>query len=336
VVVEAPHSSFTDHWIRVVEEEPLAPPPAAPGPVELVPYFEADAEEGEGRIYEGMAYVIYGRQQGDSLALEKGIDLLAAALADDPAHGEAQFLLGFARLQVGRVREAIPALEEAVRQDPNVPERLNALAQAYEADRRDAAYIERLYTRALQLQPAVADVRVNYGRFLEAQGRLEAALGQYRQAAEEQPWLAAAHYNLGTAYLKTGALEPAEAALRRALELEPDHPEALGNLGLLFASQGRTEAAGTLFRRAAEAHPAHPVALANLGAFYLNEGRLPEAIDLLRRAAQLRPAYVDALVNLALAYYRSGNPGLARQYARQALDADPSNPRARQLLASVE
>ena len=333
---EAPHASFTDHWIRVVALEPDPPPLlAAHEPPTLEPYFDRDQSTAEGRIYEGMAYVILARQQGDSLAYGKGIAVLEEALAADSVHGEAHFLLGLAYSDLGRIEAAIPPLETSIRLDADVPERLNALAQAYEAARRDPVRIGRLYRRALALEPALADVRLNYGRFLETQGRLDDAVEQYRQAAQEKPWMEAAYYNLGTAYLQQGDFAEAETTLLQALELAPDYPKALGNLGLLYASQDQTEKARTHFERAVAVAPGDATALGNLGTFYLNQNEPVRAIDLLRRAVEADSGYLAGWLNLALAYFNNDELDQAGRAARKALEIDPANAQARQILAAL-
>lgn len=334
---EAPHADFTDHWIRIStggEEPPL--PLVAHESQTLVPYFERD-KSGEGAaLYEGLAYIVLGNQQADTPALEKGIALLEEALAAHPgAGGNAHFLVGLSHLNQGRIEEAIPPLEQAVKIDPDVPERLKALAQAYEAGGRDPVPIGRLYRRALEIQPALADVRVNYGRFLEGQGRLDEAMAQYRQAAEEQPWLAVAHFNLGTGHIRWGEVEQAEAALQRALELQPTYAEALSNLGLLYAGQGRTDKAREYFDLAVAVAPGNATALGNLGTYYLNEDDLERAIELLSRAVEADPAYLDGLLHLSLAHFRNEDMDQARRYAEQALRIDPANPRARQILNAL-
>ena len=333
-----PHASFTDHWIRIVSNIPNPPGSVETRTVRLEPYFQ---EGDDGDVYRGMAYIVYGRQRGDSTAMKTGIRLLEESLPDERDSGgddhsvagfaEAHFLLGYAYMQMGDVDRAIPALEAAVLRGADVPERLNALAQAYEAVGRDPAIIERLYRRALEIQPAVADVRTNYGRFLEARNRMPDALEQYRIAIEEQPWLETAHYNLGTAYLRSGDLERAESALREAVRLHPDYVDALGNLGLLLASQGRTDDARTYFERAVDADPQDPVALGNLGAYHLNAGSLSKAIDLLERSIEADPQYVDGLVNLGIAHLNAGRPERARELARRALQISPNNAGARRL-----
>jgi len=335
---DAPHSSFTDHFIRVVrpEDRVTGQVEGKRGEVELAGYFPRDASGAEAEVYEGMAYVIYGRQQVDTGAIEQGVQLLEAALPKAPGLSEGHYLLGFARMQLGRMQAAIPALEEAVRLKPDVPERLNTLAQAYEATGHVPSEIERLYREALAIQPALADVRINYGRFLEAQGRMNEATREYRAAVEYEPWLASGHYNLGTALLRVGGA-PAEATqyLEQAIELQPDYVDALVNLGIVRAGQGATDVAGELFQRAVDADPNHPNALSNLGTYHLQRGAFGDAVNVLARAAAVAPGRADVAANLAAAYFQTGNVEEARRFAQRALSIDPGQPMARQVLNAL-
>jgi len=269
---DAPHSSFTDHWVRIVEE---APADVEPQDVEdLKAYFEEDRGSTSGAIYKARAEVVYALQKGGADALLAKANALQQALGASEAFDEARYLLGFTLLQIGEVERAIPELEAALRANPEVPERLNTLAQAYEAGQRDATRTERLYRRALQIQPALASVRVNLGRFLEARGRLDEAISTYRQAIEEQPWLVEAHYNLGTALLQKEQLEAGEASLQAALGLNPKYPDALTNLGLLSAMRGDLAVAESYFKRAVEAGPTHAPSL-NLSLIHISEPTRP-------------------------------------------------------------
>lgn len=333
---DAPHASFTDHWIRIVEEEPEVTALESTGDEALVAYFDEGPEGAAARRYRGVAYVVHGLRSGDQDAFYEGIDLLEESLAEDPDHGNAQFMLGYARMQTGDLERAIPALERSVRIDPDIPERLNALAQVYEQTGGDPATIERLYRRALAVQPDLADVRVNYGRWLDGRGRSAEAISAYERAAAEKPWLAVAHYNLGSAYLRVGRLQAGEEALQHALKLNPDYAEALGNLGSLYAQQGRTQRARELFLRAVDAAPESAVAHGNLGSFYVNEGAAAQAIPVLREAVALDPNYVTAHANLALAYYRTGALAEARAQAQHTVQIAPGNQLARQILQATQ
>jgi tetratricopeptide (TPR) repeat protein len=286
---DAPHASFTDHKVRVVREDEVTGP--ATGGTVLTPYYPYDAEDD---VYAGMAYVVLARQRAGAATYRTGIALLDAALEKTPEAGEAQFLLGFARLQMGQAREAVPALEEAVRIEPN-PERLNTLAQAYEASGRPAADAEARYREALQIQPAAASIRVNLARLLEAQQRLPEAVAEYRLAIEEEPWLAQAHVLLGGALAKAGDLPGAAETLQMAVQLEPGHADALTNLGAILAQQGQTSQAGSYFGRAVQAEPQNANALANYALYLLNAARPQEAFEYAQRSVQVNPQQATAL-----------------------------------------
>lgn len=332
---DVPHASFTDHWIRVVAEELPAPRASHDAPT-LVPYYEQDRESIDGRRYLARSYIVLGTQRSDTLALKKGIELIRESLAEaSDTTGQAEYQLGLTHWRLGRVEEAIPPLAEAIRRNPDIPERLNALAQAYELARRNPAETEQLYRRALEHVPALADIRLNFGRFLETRGRLDEATQQYRMAAEEMPRLATAHYNLGTAYLQQGAFQNAEQALLHALELDPDHPRALGNLGMLYASRNELDKAGRQFQRAVEAAPESATALSNLGTYYLDQEDLDRAIVYLTRAVEADPTFLEALLKLSLAHFRNEDYEEARAYAEKARAVDPGNALAQQIIDSI-
>ena len=285
---DAPHASFTDHWIRVVGEEDRVTGMAT-ATRDLEPYFEQDTPDG---VYTAMAYVVYGRQTGQAAEVRRGIGLLGEALERTPEMGEAQYLLGYARLQTGQAQAAIPPLEAARTASEN-PERLNTLAQAYEAVGR-VADAEVLYLRALEIQPAAARTRVNLGRLRESQGRVPEAIRSYQEAIAEEPWLMEAHTLLGGAYARAGDVDRAIGALREAVRLEPRQPDALTNLGVLLAQSGNVQAAGPLLRRAVAVGPRNANALANLALYELNEGRPQEALGHAQAALAVNPNQATA------------------------------------------
>ena len=227
-----PHGTFTDHWIRVVDERaPESTSTSARGggrPIE--PYYERDVNGSDARLYQAMGEVVYATQASDSRALANAAAALEAALGADTTRGEARFFLGVAYEQLGRVDDAIRALERSVRADSSHPDRLRALALAYERAGRSASVIEPLYRRALSLQPALAWIRAEYADFLHAQGRAADAEREYRAAVAERPSLAVPWFNLGTLLLETERLRDASAAFREAVRLDPVVAEGLGRL----------------------------------------------------------------------------------------------------------
>jgi Tfp pilus assembly protein PilF len=335
-VEDAPHSSFTDHKIRIVAEPDASQSVRSSTAEELEPYFARDHGTIDGTIYAAMANIIYGRQTARADMMRSGANELARLLEADTTRGEAHYLRGLAMHLLGDVDAAILSLEIAVRRDPNNPQRLNGLAQGYEAAGRSAVVVNRLYRRALAIQPAAAEIRVNYGRFLQGQSRLDEAEKEYRSAIQEDPWLTVAWHNLGTLQLSQGDIPAAEKSFRQAVHLDPFYADAIGNIAAIKASEGSEQEAEDLFERAVEVAPENRTALGNLGALRLNQGRLGQAINLLSRAVAKDSLFVDGLANLALAYFRADDPGRARSTAQRATLLDPSNALARQVLVATK
>src|SRR4030095_4104229 len=133
-----PHGTFTDHWIRVTK--PGAPPPtvARTGNSPIEPFFDRDRTGADAGIYQGMGGIVYATLATNTSALAAGAATLSKALGADTTRGEAHlpaaehFRLGVAYAQLGKTAEAVRALEQAVRIDSGRPDRLRALAQAYE------------------------------------------------------------------------------------------------------------------------------------------------------------------------------------------------------------
>jgi Tfp pilus assembly protein PilF len=336
-LLEAPHSAFTDHFIRVVREESEMQPQTAGDHDLLTAYFERDGRPSdESRIYEGMAYITRGYQGGFPEVVERGIALLDKAFADGLSSSEALYLHGYAQLTLGRPAEAIPSLEKAVRLEPGKVERLNALAQAYEkTGGRTRDRIEQLYREALRIQPVMADIRTNYGKFLQSNGRFDEARREYEQVVRDESWNANGWYNLGTLALQLGQLEDAENWLDRSRTLNPLNGGTLSNLGLVYLQTNRTAEARKILEDAVSRAPDHPEALENLGSLYLNLELDREAARMLERASLVNPGSADVQAKLALAWFRLEAYSKAELAAKTALGLNPDQPLALQILNAL-
>lgn len=118
------------------------------------------------------------------------------------------------------------------------------VARAEEAEAAlDLGEAERLYQRAMKLDPDDPLLPFNLGNVLDGLGRASEAERAYRTALERDPDLADAWYNL--AILRERRGEPIEAGIcyRRALAADPDFRDALYNLALLDSRHEYWEAA---------------------------------------------------------------------------------------------
>jgi Tfp pilus assembly protein PilF len=334
-LIEAPHSAFTDHWIRTVDK---TAPKALPTHIDagLTAVFQRDQEPGsESDVYRGMAEVTEGQRTGDRILIESGVSRLAKSTGSGASSSEALYLHGYGLTLLAKYAEAVAPLEEAVRMDPTQAERLNTLAQTYERLGRAPGPTEKLYREALRIQPALSDVRLNLGRFLESSNRIDEAIVEYKRAIEEEAWNDIAHYNLGTAYLRKGDLNLAEKYLKQAIKLDPFYGGAMSNLGLLYLQQNRLDLAEKTLLVSVDRVPDHVESLDNLGTFYLNKEDNKAAVSMFRRASAAAPTNDALLAKLALALFRNDELAAAKQTAEKALTINRNNELARQIVDAL-
>ena len=335
-LIEAPHSAFTDHWIRVVKEETVQPEKAHDAGL-MTPVFERDKKASPlTTVYAAMALITEGQRKADAALLQQGVSNIQGALNNEATPSEAWYLHGYALLLLNRPDEAIPSLEEAVRRDPDTVERLNTLGQAYERAGRNPETIEKLYLKALQIQPKMADIRINLGRLYETTGRLDDAIKQYQTAIQQESWNEVAYFNLGTAFLKKGDAAKAEKYLKVAIDLDPFYASAMSNLGLLYLQQNKLNLADRILATSVERVPSHVDSVDNLGSLRLNQERYSEAVLLFKQALQIVPNSDVLWSKLALTLFRMDQFALANEAAKRALGLNPANVLAKQVVTATE
>jgi tetratricopeptide (TPR) repeat protein len=134
---------------------------------------------------------------------------------------------------------------------------------------------------------------------LVTQGRLDEAVGQYRELTARDPSLFEGHNKLGYALMRTGQSQNALAAIRRALQLQPKNSEAHNNLGLALMQVGRPQDAVESLRTATELNPQYSEAHYNLGHALIAAERPAEAAGQFREALHVRADWTPALASLA-------------------------------------
>lgn len=225
-----PHGTFTEHWIRATAQESPRRTARRRGDSPIEPFYDRDKTGPDAEVYRGMGAIYYATLANSSRVMGDAASALSRALTNNTTHGEAHFLLGVAYEQLGKTDDAIRALERSLAVDSTRPDALRALAQAYQRAGRPAADIDRLYQRALALQPALAWIRAEHADFLQTQGRRDEAEKAYRSALAEQPSLAVAWFNLGTLLAESGRLDESSNAFREAVHLDPAVAQGLAPL----------------------------------------------------------------------------------------------------------
>jgi tetratricopeptide (TPR) repeat protein len=140
----------------------------------------------------------------------------------------------------------------------------------------------------------------NLAAMLQARGRLQEAVTQYRLALRARPEDPVANNALGGALLATGHVDEAVQHLTLALKGRPDYFDAHYNLGLALASRGDFAGAIEHLQAAVQLHPQDADAEANLGSAFAEAGRIPEAKLHFLRALAINPNQPQARDNLKL------------------------------------
>ncbi len=99
----------------------------------------------------------------------------------------------------------------------------------------------------------------------------------YRRAVELDPWLAIAHTNLGNIHFRRQDPDAAENLYRKALEIDARQPEAQYNLGYVMLERGNPGDAVPLFEGAIRADPRFADAYFNLAMALEQVGRSVDA-----------------------------------------------------------
>ncbi len=183
------------------------------------------------------------------------------------------------------------------------------------------------------LEKCPTEIRIhnNLGQALEKEGRIEEAMGYYRQAIEQNAMFADAYNNLGLALEKVGEVKEAVQAYRSVLKFDPANPDALYNLGSSLGRQGRGKEA-LLHLEAAHKHlpsDVDPDVHNNMGIILAMHGRLDESIEHFIEALRISPNDPLTHNNLAMTYARQGDLAAAKKHFREALRLEPGFEEAR-------
>jgi tetratricopeptide (TPR) repeat protein len=123
--------------------------------------------------------------------------------------------------------------------------------------------------------------------------------------------------------------------LRKAEARDPGDVAVLAQLAQLYDLAGDEERAIALSERAVRLDATQVAVAVNLGTYYVQRGRAREAMRLWTDALSRNPALTSVRINLAVAYYHAGDPAAAEASALKALEYDPDQETARQLLSEI-
>jgi tetratricopeptide (TPR) repeat protein len=198
------------------------------------------------------------------------------------------FKLGAAFYQAGYPDQALPYLEETVRQMPANDKALNAIGQIH-LDRGRPREAREYLERAVAANPALGEGWNNLGGVELGAGNLDAALRNYRRAIELLPRAAYPLVNAGEVEARQGRMEAAVALFKQALVLEPKDAGAINNLGVSYSQMNQTDDAIAAFEYGIRVAPDDETLYMNLGRIYVRLGRREKARDTIAKLLERKP-----------------------------------------------
>lgn len=229
------------------------------------------------------------------------------AVREAPDESEPRVIAALALAGLEAVEEAVAALEEGLRRDPDDPRLYTALrAVCADAGRQDLAL--RALERRYGTDPDSWLLRLNLGWAHRALGHDAEALALLESAVADADTsvplaeLLLAHVELSRIYLDSARVADAEGVLDEALRLAPDDPRLLIGVGECRLRGGDDDGADAAFRRALDGGTDVEAMASRIAQACYNAGRRDRAIAYYEMAAaQANPSPL-VLNNLAWAY----------------------------------
>ncbi|HKH81346.1 MAG TPA: tetratricopeptide repeat protein [Methylovirgula sp.] len=217
---------------------------------------------------------------------------------------QAQLQRGLAFQQQGRLADAERIYGEILQRAPNHFGALNLLGVIACQNRAYERAVQ-LISKAISINPNVAQAYYNRGIVLQQLKRFEEARVSYDKAIALKPGYAEAYSNRGIALKELKRLKEALASCDKAIALKPNFAEAYYNRGNALQELERPEEALVSYDKAIALSYDKAIALSpDFAEVYFNRGnalkelkRLEEALVSWDKAIALKPDFAEAYSN---------------------------------------
>ncbi len=269
----------------------------------------------------GGAYSLKGSFLSIEDLVRKGLDMERRAIELDPDLPDAYVWLGAALLNLGQVDEAIAAINDGIRVDPENGQAYQSLGRAYWVGKGDFASAIPAFRKAIELNPEAGYSYLQLGLLLAWEGQFEEAEKICRRAVELQDQyisgnaglqVVGANARLGYVFYLQGRYADAIREYERGLAFvrSTDHAlkertsiEITMKLGAAYHRWGRTEEAGRFFDRAMKAFDQHvakgaddPYTRYYIACLLALRGERERALEMLERVHRALPALTAARI----------------------------------------
>jgi Tfp pilus assembly protein PilF len=195
---------------------------------------------------------------------ERALPYLAETLRGHPENWKALQAMARIQLELGRDKEALASFERVIEMKDDYPPAFVGAGEVY-ATRNDKMNAERMFQRAVNLDPKCADAMNQMGLLAAGADDLAGARRWFQQAMEAQHDHPGAINNLGVLYAKMGQPNDSIAAFRYGIKTNPEDDELYLNLARIYVTMGEREKARAVLHELMDRKPGNATATKALG-----------------------------------------------------------------------
>jgi tetratricopeptide (TPR) repeat protein len=271
-----------------------------------------------------VAYELLGKAYFQDKDFSRASESFAKLVEIAPKEPRAHQSLGSSLAAEGKIQEAIPHLEEALRLDPKYLEPLALLAAIDARQQRLGSAVSRVQRQIGLIDPS-ARHQVLLGQLYAASNQLDNAEKAYLKATEIDPELSVAYSALIGLLVRGGRVNEALAELEKGLAQSPKNVPLMVLKGMLQQQQGSIDDAKKTYEQALQINPRAAVAANNLAYIYQEQGNLEEALRLAEIAREQVPDSPDIADTLGWILYKRGTYDRALGLLKEAAAKKPEN-----------
>jgi TolB-like protein len=166
---------------------------------------------------------------------------------------------------------------------------------------------ERIYKRAIELNPGYPTAHQWYGGLLNTLGRFDEAFTEASRAVELDPLSLIINYSLSRTLLYMRQYKQAIDQCNKGVELDPNFPWSYSVRGAAAEAQGKFDEAINDYQKARLLSHSDPSATGDIGGVYARTGRKDDALKVLRELTEYSKQGYLVSYYMAYVYYRLGD-----------------------------
>ncbi len=185
---------------------------------------------------------------------DRALPYLAETLRSRPGNWKALQAMARIQLELGRDKEALTSFQKVIEMRNDYPPAFVGAGEVY-AKLEDKTSADRMFRRAIDLDPKCADAMNHLGLLAAQANDLTGARSWFQQAITAQPDHPGAINNIGVLYARLGQPKDAIAAFRYGIQANPDDDELYLNLARIYVTMGDRDKARALLNQLMERKP---------------------------------------------------------------------------------